>query len=147
MTFHDHLSRGANGRPVLPGAACLPPMVQMSRVESKHALPPVDKPTAKQAKQNTSDRFGVLNSFVDCSLAGLTKAELATWLCLYRDTRNGTASTAQSDIAKRAGLSVRAINKAIRKLIEVGLIVVVFHGGLNRGPSRYRVASLRNGTS
>lgn len=94
-----------------------------------------------KAKRNAGDRFGVLNGFVDCSLAGLSRSELATWLVLYRDTRNGTAATSQADIARRAGLSVRAVKTAVRRLKKRGLLTVVFTGGLNRGPSRYRVES------
>lgn len=132
----------SDGRLTLSGAETLPPME-----------PPTDRPgkptgvsrsRGKRNRRATADRFGVLNAFVDCSLAGLSRSELATWLCLYRDTRNGTASTGQADIARRAGLSVRAVQKAIGRLCKRGLLVVVFRGGLNRGPSRYRVESLTN---
>ena len=75
-------------------------------------------------------------------MAELSKAELATWLCLYRDTRNGTACTSQADIARRSGLSVRSVKYAVKRLLDVGLLERVFRGGLNRGPSRYRVQSL-----
>ncbi len=96
----------------------------------------------RNAKRNAGDRFGVLNGFVDCSMAGLSRSELATWLILYRDTRNGTVATSQTYIAKRAGLSVRAVKTAVARLKDRGLLVVVFTGGLNRGPSRYRVESM-----
>lgn len=98
--------------------------------------------TGNEPKQKTRDRFGLLNGFVDCSMADLSKAELATWLCLYRDTRNGTACTSQADIARRSGLSVRSVKYAVKRLLDVGLLVRVFSGGLNRGPSRYKVQAL-----
>jgi hypothetical protein len=93
----------------------------------------------RNANGNAGDRFRVLNGFVDCSIAGLSRVELATWLILYRDTRNGTAATSQADIARRAGCSVRGIQKAIGKLIDKRLLIRIYRGGLNRGLSRYRV--------
>ena len=137
MESLDGVERTNDGRLVLKGAAMLPPM-ETGQPTSKNTTP------KKRTNKLSRDRFGVLNAFVDCSLAGLSKTELATWLCLYRDTRNGTACTSQCDIARRAGCSVRGVQKAIAKLTKRGLLVVIFVGGLNRGPSRYRVESLTN---
>ncbi len=130
-------SRHDNGGPVLAGCSVLPAMTVESAPEQKLIRKP-------KKSGLTADRFAVLNGFVDCSLAGLSRSELATWLILYRDTRNGTVATSQGEIARRAGLSVRAVGKAVRRLIAAGLLVVVFQGGLNRGPSRLRVEPLRN---
>lgn len=127
-----------NDKPVLSGASTLPPM----EPEPAENVNSEAKPRSKR-KRVSGDRFAVLNGFVDCSMAGLSKAELATWLILYRDTRNGTARTSQADIARRAGLDVRTVRRAIRKLEAAGLLVVVFKGGLNSGPSRYRVLPIR----
>ena len=126
----------------LPGASVLPPM-SIPTQDNETTKPKQRKPSHKA----TRDRFAVLNEFVDFSLQGLTKAEIGTWLVLYRDTRNGTAKTSQGTIAKRLGVSTRSIGKAVNKLIDVGLLVVVYQGGLNKGPSVYRVASLRNPSS
>ncbi len=95
--------------------------------------------TDKPNRKATAGRFAVLNEFVDCSLAGLTKADLIVWLVLYRDTRNGTARTSQANIALRGGVSVRAVQYATRRLEKCGLLRCVYRGGLNRGPSRWRV--------
>ncbi|MCO6045907.1 helix-turn-helix domain-containing protein [Aeoliella sp. ICT_H6.2] len=99
------------------------------------------KPTDRRT---TAGRFAVLNEFVDCSLAGLTKSELLVWLVLYRDTRSGAARTAQSDIARRSGVSIRSVQTAIAKLVTRGLLKCVHRGGLNIGPSRYRVLPSRS---
>ena len=128
--------------PVLQGADVLPPM--QSGKQSTPTPAGNGKATSKANLKQTANRFAVLNAFADCSLPGLSRAELATWLILYRDTRNGTAATAQSDIARRAGLSVRAVGRAVGKLIKKGLLTVVYRGGLNRGRSRYRVEPQRN---
>lgn len=129
--------RNADGGIVLAGTTTLPPM---NASPSKRT----EAGTGAKDRKSTRDRFSVLNEFVDSSMDGLTKAELATWLCLYRDTRNGTASTSQTDIARRTKLSMRSVGKAIKKLRKSGLVAIVFQGGLNRGPSRYRVHPRRD---
>ena len=126
----------------LPGASVLPPM-SIPNQDNETSKPTGRKPSHKA----TRDRFAVLNEFVDLSLQGLTKAEIGTWLVLYRDTRNGTAKTSQAYIAKRLGVSSRSVRNAISKLAALGLLVVVYQGGLNKGLSVYRVASLRNPSS
>jgi len=66
-----------------------------------------------EPKRKTADRFAVLNAFVDTTLAELSRSEIAVWFVLYRDTRNGTVRTSQANIARRAGMSVRSVGKAI----------------------------------
>ena len=67
---------------------------------------------------------------------------MKTWLILFRDTKaDGTARTGQRDIARRAGLSVRVVQKAVAQLEATALIEVVRHGRLNGGPTVYRVHS------
>jgi DNA-binding MarR family transcriptional regulator len=89
----------------------------------------------------------VLNAFVDCTQANLTGLEVKVWLTLYRDTRNGTASTGQADIARRAGATLRGVQKALASLMKQGLVVLLVQGGLNRGRSRYRIFPLANSSS
>lgn len=96
-----------------------------------------DKPKGK-----TGERFAVLNAFADFALAELSRGEIAVWLVLYRDTRDGTARTSYDDIARRAGLNRRNVGRAVRRLEGRGLVKVVHRGGLGRGVSRYRVRGL-----
>jgi hypothetical protein len=135
--------RSNDGRIVLKGASVLPPMTP---TQPPTVAPP---PTAKRDRKPdrlTRDRFGVLNAFVDCSLRGLSRVELATWFILYRDTKGGTVCTSQADIARRAGCTVRAVQKAIAGLRHRGLVVLVRRGGLNAGASVYRVEPLERET-
>lgn len=144
-TIANGLARNEDGRPILSGCETLPPMEAepgLSSMRNSKAKPKGRTKGKPNAKRKTADRFGVLNQFVDCSLDGLTRSELATWLVLYRDTRNGTAATGQTDIARRAGLSVRAVKTAVHGLKKRGLLTVIYTGGLSRGPSRYRVESV-----
>jgi CRP-like cAMP-binding protein len=104
------------------------------------------KPKRRTRSRTRSERFATLNAFVDFGIADadLTPAEALVWFVLYRDTKaDGFARTGQADIARRAGLSVRGVKKAIRGLNAKGMVDVVRRGRLNVGPSFYRVSPTR----
>jgi hypothetical protein len=104
--------------------------------------PQSQKPKNKGKK--AGQRFQTINSFADFTMASLGRAEIAVWLLLWRDTKpNGIARTSQLDLARRAGISERTVRRAVKTLRTVGLLTVVFQGGLQRGPSKYRVHGLR----
>lgn len=86
-------------------------------------------------------RFEQFNGFIDLTLADLTRAELATWLILFRDAKppRWESRTSVADIAERAGASRRAISAALRALEGRGLLRVVRRGGLNVGTSIHQV--------
>jgi DNA-binding IscR family transcriptional regulator len=81
----------------------------------------------------------MLNTFVDDTMADLTRAEMAVWLVLFRDVRDGTATVSQDDLARRAGVNARNIRRALARLRAVGLVELVRRGGLSQGASCYRV--------
>ena len=81
-------------------------------------------------------------AFVDAGHDGVSRVELATWLVLYRDTRNGVACTGMESIAVRVGCSKRGVVNAVERLRRRGLLIQVFRGGVNRRPSRYRVVGI-----
>ncbi len=125
---------------VLTGCSVLPPMTS--------SKPPADPPPkatgapptkGKGKPKATGERFTELNAFVDCSMADLARAELATWLVLWRDTRNGTVRTSAADIARRIGTTRRAVTNALAGLRKRGLLTLVKRGGINRGVSVHRV--------
>ena len=91
----------------------------------------------------TSNRFRELNAFVDCSMADLSRAELATWITLWRDTKQeGTVRTSSTDIARRIGASRRAVTDALAGLRKRGLLRLIHQGGLTGGTSVYRAVPL-----
>ena len=99
----------------------------------------------KRKRRVRSSRFATLNAFVDATLAELTGAETKVWLTLFRDTKaEGTARTGQADIARRAGLTVRGVRKAIQKLKAKGLLEIAYRGRLNQGPSCYRLRAVKS---
>jgi hypothetical protein len=83
----------------------------------------------------------VLNGFVDGTVAPLCRGDIVVWLVLYRDERGGVSKTSQASIATRAGMSVRGVKLALKRLQRKGLLKQIFQGGINRGPSLYRVLS------
>ena len=127
----------------------LPPDAVL-RPDDEPPRSPSPSPSAPPRRgRGRGERFAILNAFVDVSLETLTGAEAKTWLILFRDTKaaTGTARTGQTDIARRAGLSLRAVKKAIGGLKTKGLLDVVRRGRLNAGPSVYRVQPTEtNGT-
>ncbi len=117
--------------PVLHGCDVLSP-----QVPAKAAKP-------KWSGKSASGRFGVLNTFVDVTLRELDRTAGLVWLVLFRDTKpDGLARTAQADIALRVSVSPRTVRTAVKRLEACGLLTVVFRGGLNRGPSIYRVRAV-----
>jgi predicted transcriptional regulator len=117
-----------------------PPLEAPSSVRRKE--PPErgkPKPKAGSTKKKAGERFKVLNTFVDFALVGLSRADIAVWLVLYRDTKDDTARTSYDDIARRSGCNRRTVGRALRRLEKCGLLKIVRRGGLRQGPSSYRV--------
>lgn len=98
------------------------------------ATPPKRKP-----KRSASGRFSAINAFVDVGLRDLSRSELATWLVLWRDERDGVSRTSAGAIAQKAGISRRSVVSAMATLRRRGMLVQKHRGGLNRGSSVYRL--------
>jgi hypothetical protein len=122
-----------------------PPMDGPNLAPSHHSHRSKPKGKPDGAKSKAGERFGILNAFVDFAMADLSRAEIAVWLVLFRDTRDGTARTSYDDIARRAGCNRRNVGRALRRLEQRGLLKIVHRGGLRRGVSRYRVGSQPKG--
>jgi hypothetical protein len=94
----------------------------------------------KTSRRESRLRFETLNAFVDTGMADLSRAELAVWLILYRDTqRNGVARASLDDLARRGGMNRQSASRAIGRLKRRSMLQVIWRGGLNSGPSSYRV--------
>jgi hypothetical protein len=121
-----------------------PPMEGPNLAPSHHSRRGAPKGKPDDAKSKAGARFGVLNAFVDFAMVDLSRAEIAVWLVLYRDTRDGTARTSITGLAGRAGCDRSTVFRALRGLGGRGLVKIVHQGGLGRGASRYRVLALPN---
>ncbi len=92
------------------------------------------------SKRASRLRFELLNAFVDSGIADLSRAELAVWLILYRDTkRDGTARASLDDLARRGGMNRQTASRAVGRLVRRTMLQIVRRGGLNSGPSVYRI--------
>lgn len=130
----------------LPGVRVLPPMPEAPRVAGPGAPRPVGRRTGRAGGSPAIlGRFASVNAFVDRIAADLTRSQVLAWLIVWRDTdaRSGLARVAIADVARRAGASRRAAGEAIRHLCRAGLLVRVRRGGLNAGPSVFRVTADR----
>src|SRR5262245_13470971 len=122
-----------------------PPPMDPPPMNGKGDHPPKrDKAKGKTAgaRAKAAERFAVLNAFVDFALADLSRAEIAVWVLLFRDTRDGTARTSYDDLARRAGCNRCNVGRALRRLERLGLLKVIHRGGFRKGVSRYRVCPL-----
>ncbi len=116
------------------------------RLNDPQPLRPVRSEPAKPERQTKpkkdASRWQELNQFIDITMRDLTPAQTAVWLVLFRDERKGVSKTAQSDIARRCGLTRESVSRAIAELERRGLVQTLHQGGLNRGLSWYRVTAL-----
>jgi hypothetical protein len=113
-----------------------PPMLTEAEIERTASRRP--KPKGK-----AGNRFAVMNAFIDFTMAGLPHPCRSVWVVLWRDTRpDGLARTAQADIARRIGMSVSTVKRAVRELELLGLLTVAYRGGLGGRLSVYRVNPL-----
>ncbi len=109
----------------------------------QQALPPLSRKQAKTVRPSADgSRWAMLNAFVDVTLCGLPRSELAVWLVLYRDVRDGNARTGMTDIARRAGCTKRAVVGAIKSLVARGLVRVIRRGRRNQGTSVYTLCGV-----
>jgi hypothetical protein len=136
----------------LTGCEVLPPREDLEQRESRNNTAggsgnKETKPKETANRGKAAGRFAVLNGFVDFTLADLRRNEIAVWLILYRDCRDGIAQTSQADIARRAGVSDRTVRRALTQLESRGILKAVHRGGLNRGCSSYRVSPLVNNST
>lgn len=143
--------RSKHAPPTLNGCDVLPPLAEnrgasrpRDAVAQQRGLSPQQASDGRQRRRQAGNRFATLNAFADATLRDLDRAEIAVWLLLFRDTKpEGLARTSQADLARRAGVTTRTVERSIRKLARAGLLTLVHRGGLSRGPSTYRIHPAR----
>lgn len=127
---------------VLPPGAVLPPLVTPDAGEGAPTRPAGRKGGKRPLgrKRRLAARFALFNGFVDGVMGTLPRAAALVWVCLWRDTKpDGLARTAVADLARRIGGNRSTVIRALRLLVDRGLLDVVRRGGLGRGVSTYRV--------
>jgi hypothetical protein len=84
--------------------------------------------------------FETFNAFVDCGVRHLSRSKVVAYLVLLRDTKpDGTTRTSYGDIAARGGMSRMSAIRAVRSLIQRGVVEVVRRGGRGIGSTTYCV--------
>ena len=116
-----------------------PPPLRVVRDDVAKLEPktPNKKPTKRDG-----NRWNELNQFIDITMRGLKPRQVAVWLTLFRDSRNGVASVSQIYIGKRCGLRRPTVSTAIKELEALGLVTTIHTGGVGRGVSKYRVQNI-----
>jgi hypothetical protein len=128
------------GSPRILAVGDEPPPMQARSQQPPKPQTSVKPPSKAKAPAQGPGRFQIINTFVDTKMASLRRADIAVWFVLWRDTKqDGLVKTSQADLARRAGCDDRSVRRSLRRLEELGLLVVVRKGGLNAGPSTYRV--------
>ena len=125
----------------------LPPHIKMRNEQTKALLASmaVKKDDSKHdAGSPIRERWMLFNRLIDVEQRRLTDSEFRVLLTLFRDTKNGIAQTAQSDLAMRTGKCRGTIVRAIKRLVEKDLIEIATQGGLfgpegKKEVSEYRV--------
>jgi hypothetical protein len=84
-------------------------------------------------------RWLTLNTFVDRVARHLDPHEVAVWVVVFRWTQDDTADIRIADIASRTGKSTRTVQRAVDRLVDVGLLERLRRGTRQGGPTRYRL--------
>jgi len=113
-----------------------PPPLRVARDEAvtTEAKTPHKKPPKRDAS-----RWRELNQFIDVTMRDLSPRQVAVWLTLFRDSRNGVASVSQAYVGERCGLQRPTVSTAIAELEALGLATTIHTGGVGRGVSKYKV--------
>jgi DNA-binding MarR family transcriptional regulator len=85
-------------------------------------------------------RFHDLSTFLRTVHPGLTPTQRAIWLAVFAFSENGRATVTQATLARIGGVTVRAVQKALRGLVGRGLLEVLERGKPGRSSVyRYRL--------
>lgn len=109
------------------------------RVVRDDAAKPEPKTPHKKPTKRDGNRWNELNQFIDVTMRDLSPRQVAVWLTLFRDSRNGVASVSQVYIAERCGLRRPTVSTTISELEALGMVTTIHAGGVGRGVSKYRV--------
>jgi hypothetical protein len=105
--------------------------------------PSCARQTQKQRQRSNraavSERFRDLSTFLRTAHAKLTPTQRAIWVTVYAFSQEGRCTVTQATLAKIAGVTTRAVQKAIPRLIAEGLLEVLEKGRPGRSSVyRYR---------
>ena len=126
---------------VLAPGQVLKPLVTADAGKGATTRPATPKGRKRQTRgsQRHPCRFATLNAFVDASMGKLPRAPALVWLTLWRFERDGVTRIAVAALARLVGCGKRQVIRALARLVDDGLVAVVYRGGKDAGVSVYRV--------
>ena len=100
-----------------------------------------EKTRERQSRVRIRQRFRDLSTFLRTVHATLTPTQRAVWLSVYTFSERGRTTVTQATLARIAGVTVRAVQKAMPGLIRKGLLDVLEKGQPGRSSVyRYRMS-------
>jgi len=103
---------------------------------------PLARPPPQNLRPAVVTKILALNQFLDRTARELHPSAALVWVLLLRDERSGTARTAVSDLARRAGVSERTVKRHLSALKACGLLEVVKAGKPDAGPTVYKLRAM-----
>lgn len=103
------------------------------------ASPPAQNQKATTPTDGKGQRWLTFNAFMDSIAPRLTLAERTVWVVMFRHARNGTCDISERAIATHANIDKATAGKALRQLVALELIRVVFKSTHKESLSRYGV--------
>jgi hypothetical protein len=91
----------------------------------------------QQPATRKGDRWATFNAFMDAIAPRLTLAERTVWVVMFRHARAGTCDISERAIATQANIDKATAGKALRQLVALELIWVVFKSTSKEKSSRY----------
>jgi DNA-binding transcriptional ArsR family regulator len=113
------------------------PLLPGCEVIRSTTVPAAGERRSRKKRPAVVSKVLALNRFLDRTARSLHPSAAVVWLMLLRDEREGTARTAVSDLARRAGLSERTVKRRLRELKERELVEVRASGTRDTGPTVY----------
>jgi hypothetical protein len=114
------------------------PAAEGSSSSTAAASPPAQNQKATMPT-NGKGRWLTFNAFMDNIAPRLTLAERTVWLVMFRHARNGTCVISERAIARHANIDKATAGKALRQLVALRLVWVVFKSTHKESLSRYGV--------
>lgn len=110
------------------------------RPASAPVAPQTPIPGGRGNANSVGQRFRDLSTFLRTVHAALTPTQRAIWLAVYTYSQAGSATVTQETLAKIAGVTIRAVQKAIPGLRKKGLLDILEKGRPGRSSVyRYRL--------
>jgi Fic family protein len=105
-----------------------PPTIEAGKKRSK------PKHSKKHSDRFSSHRFAV------SKLAEMDRAEIGVYMVLWDEVRDGVSSVSMTTLCRYAGICRRTASKAIKRLIEIGVIERISKGNnITHVSARYRM--------